>query len=86
MLPDAEENHRDPRGVHHTDQGADHVAHGVAFGDDEAVEAGAVVAELALEGGEGRVSRMGYEGKGGKDGGRSGVRGGGRGGGDDDGW
>ena len=38
------------------------------------------------KGGEGRVSRMGYEGKGGKDGGRSGVRGGGRGGGDDDGW
>lgn len=29
--------------MHHTDQRADHVAHGIAFGDDEAVETQASV-------------------------------------------
>lgn len=38
MLPNAEENHRDTGGVHHTDQAAYHVAHRVAFADNEAVQ------------------------------------------------
>ena len=48
MLSHAQENNRDTRCVHHADQCAYHVAHRVAFRDDEAVHAYAVVAELAL--------------------------------------
>ncbi|KAI6787301.1 hypothetical protein KC361_g9536, partial [Hortaea werneckii] len=49
MLADAQKDDGDARGMDHADEGADHVADGVALGDDEAVEAGAVVAEVALE-------------------------------------
>jgi len=49
MLPHAQKHDGDPRRVHHTDQCADHITHGVAFGDDEAVHAYAVVSEFALE-------------------------------------
>lgn len=48
VLTHAQEYHRNARGVHHADERADHVAHCVALGDDEAVHADAVVAELAL--------------------------------------
>ena len=48
VLTNAQEHHRDTGGVHHADKRADHVAHRVALGDDEAVHADAVVAELAL--------------------------------------
>ena len=48
VLTHAQEHHRNASGVYHTDKRADHVAHRVAFGDDETVHADAVVAELAL--------------------------------------
>ena len=48
VLTDAQKHHGNTSGVHHADERADHVAHGVALGDDEAVHADAVVAELAL--------------------------------------
>ena len=48
VLTHTQENHRNAGGVYHADERADHVAHGVALGDDEAVHADAVVAELAL--------------------------------------
>lgn len=48
VLTNAQEHHRNTGGVHHADKRADHVAHRVALGDDEAVHADAVVAELAL--------------------------------------
>ena len=44
VLTHAQKHHRDAGGVHHADEGADHVAHRVALGDDEAVHADAVVA------------------------------------------
>ena len=49
MLAYAQEDHRNASGVHHADERADHVAHGVALGYDESVHADAVVAELALQ-------------------------------------
>lgn len=48
VLTYAQEYHGNASGVHHADERADHVAHCVALGDDEAVHADAVVAELAL--------------------------------------
>lgn len=50
MLAHAQKHDGNACGVHHADERADHVAHRVAFGDDEAVHAHAVVAELALGG------------------------------------
>jgi len=48
VLTHAQKHHGNASGVHHADERADHVAHCVALGDDEAVHADAVVAELAL--------------------------------------
>lgn len=48
MLTNTQENDGDSSSVHHADKRANHVAHGVALGDDEAVHSNAVVAELAL--------------------------------------
>lgn len=48
MLTHSQKHDGNARGVHHADERADHVAHRVAFGDDEAVHAHAVIAELAL--------------------------------------
>lgn len=51
MLADADKEHGDVCGVDETDEGADHVADGVAFGNDEAVE--------GADGAEGRVEVAG---------------------------
>lgn len=48
MLTHAQENDWNAGSVHHADERANHVAHSVAFGNDETVHADAVVAELAL--------------------------------------
>jgi hypothetical protein len=48
MLSDTDKQDRDIGGVDETDEGADHVADGVALGDDEAVE-GADGAEGGVE-------------------------------------
>jgi len=48
MLTNAQENDGNTSGVYHTDKRSNHVAHGVALGDDEAVHSNAVVAELTL--------------------------------------
>jgi hypothetical protein len=48
VLTHAQEDDGNSSSVHHADERANHVAHGVAFGDDEAVHSDAVVAELAL--------------------------------------
>lgn len=39
MLPRAQKQHRNPRRMHHTDQRAHHIAHGVALADNEPVQA-----------------------------------------------
>ncbi len=49
MLSDAQKYHGNPRGMHHTDQRPDHIPDGIAFADDEAVHADAVVAKFALQ-------------------------------------
>ena len=54
MLAGAEEEDGDAGGVDHADEGADHVADGVALGDEEAVEA-------AVAGPEGGVEVAGLE-------------------------
>ena len=48
MLTHTQEHYGDTCGVNHADERADHVAHCIALGDDEAVHANAIVAELAL--------------------------------------
>jgi hypothetical protein len=48
VLAHAQEYDGNTSGVDHADERANHVAHGVAFGDDEAVHSDAVVAELTL--------------------------------------
>ena len=48
MLANTQEDDGDTGGVHHADKRANHVAHGVALGNDEAVHTNAVVAELTL--------------------------------------
>jgi hypothetical protein len=48
VLTHAQEDDRNTSGVHHADERANHVAHGIALGDDETVHSNAVVAELAL--------------------------------------
>jgi hypothetical protein len=48
VLTNTQENNRNTGSVHHADKRANHVAHCVALGDDEAVHSDAVVAELTL--------------------------------------
>lgn len=38
MLTRAQKHNRDPRCVHHADQSPDHLAHGIAFADNKAIQ------------------------------------------------
>lgn len=48
MLTHTQENDWNASSVHHADKCANHVAHSVALGNDEAVHSNTVVAELTL--------------------------------------
>lgn len=52
MLANAEKDDRDGGGVHHADESADHVAHGIALADDEAIEAPAPALDVDKLGGK----------------------------------
>lgn len=48
MLSNAQEHDRDSGSVDHADESANHVAHCVAFGDDETIHSNTVISQLSL--------------------------------------
>lgn len=59
MLPHPQKHHGNPRRMHHTDERTDHIADGIAFGNNKPVHTYTVIAEITLKHEGGQLSDQG---------------------------